>query len=473
MIIAKRTEEKIAAEFHGIQTRHRQERPLKSAVGLYQFSPAAIARPKTETDLVHIVQHAAQHQLRIRAIGAMHSAVPLPATEGLCVILDHYQKVLQVTDNLVTVQSGIQLHTLNNFLAEQGLALPVLGTIALQTVAGAISTGTHGGSLHHGSLSSYVTSMRIVRADGTVKTVDCSDDVFAGAAIALGALGLISTVTFRCVPAFSLRTSVHRLPMDKLLTDFDHIHRQNQYVDLRYSPITDQAHAALINPTVVPLSENGGWEAASIPRWQQRLTDETNKLAQRLFSTHRFNRLQRWGIQRYDQHVYAPAYGRSDFVLTHFDVTSTELLANGDRENLDPVADMEVAVPYHRAVEALATLRDYFARSQRYPCMHIHIRTQAAEPFWLSPTRGKPICWIEFWEYPRTGKFFAEMLQLLRPFDPVGHWGKQLPGPPSEQYAHWQSFVAIKQAWDPNGRFANAYLDTLFGNPSDASFTST
>ncbi|MEL6260393.1 MAG: FAD-binding protein [Cyanobacteria bacterium J06626_6] len=459
---------KTSTKPNGIHTRQHHELPLKSAVGLYQFSPAAIAQPATEADLIQIVRYAAQQQLRVRATGAMHSAVPLPATEGLCVALDRYQNVLQVTGNLVTVQSGIRLHILNDYLAQKGLALPILGTIALQTVTGAISTGTHGGSLYHASLSSYVESMRIIRADGSVVTVHRNDQVFAGAAIALGALGLISTITFRCIPAFSLCTSVHRMPMTALLTRFDDIHRQNQYVDLRYSPITDQAHAALINPSTVPLTSNGGWETTTTPHWQQRITDRTNKLAQRLFLTHRFNRLQRWGIQRYDRHIYAPAYGRSDFVLTHFDATSTELLANDARENLDPVADMEVAVPYKKAVTALATLRDYFGRSQRFPCMHIHIRTQAAEPFWLSPTRGQPICWLEFWEYPRTGKFFADMLRLLRPFDPVGHWGKQLPGPPQQQYPHWEDFVALKQDWDREGRFSNAYLEkAVFGNSFD------
>ena len=456
-----------------------EARPLlKSAVGLYQFSPKAVSRPTTEAEIVQIIQFAARHQLRVKAIGALHSVVPLPTTDGLCIALDQYNQVLEINNNLVTVQSGIRLWELNDVLADQGLALPILGTIAQQTVAGAISTGTHGGSLYHTSLSGYVQSMRMVRADGSVVEIDHTEEQFNAVAIALGTLGILSTITFQCVPAFSLQTEVHTLPMEELLTRFHEIHTHNQYVDIRYSPITDQAHTALINPTPEPLNENGGWHPTQTSPFVLVLTDWMNKLAQRLFLTHRFNRLQRWGIQHYDRSIYSSAYGRSDFVLTHFDSTSTDLMANEERGNLDPVADMEVAIPYDQACEALALIRDHFRTTQRFPCMHIHLRCEAAEPFWLSPTRGQPICWMEFWEYPLTGQFFQEMIDLLTPFNPRGHWGKQLPvmlgkSPAlqlSQQYTKWKDFIKIRHQWDPHGMFTNSYLDQVI---SDHAFCQT
>lgn len=434
---------------------------IKSAVGLYQFSPESVVRPFTEKGIAHVVRTAHENDMRVRVMGALHSAVPLAATEGICISLDRYNRVLSVKGNLVTVQAGIRLHELNDALATYGLALPTLGTIALQTVAGAISTGTHGGSLQRTSLSGYVEAMRMVRADGSVVEVEKGQSEFEGCAIALGLLGVISTVTFRCVPAFCLRSEIESLPMAELLERFDEIHTRNEYVDMRYSPITDKAHVVRMNRTQEPIA-NGGWQPGSSNRISHALTDTTNKLAQRLFLTHKVNWLQRWGIARYDRAIYTGAYGRSDFVLTHFDVTSTDLLANDERSQLDPVADMEVAVPYDLACEALATLRDYFQRSQRFPCMHIHLRTQAAESFWLSPTQGDRICWIEFWEYPITGHFFAEMMALLAPFEPRGHWGKQLPNEPSQLYAEWDKFAALKQAWDAQGTFSNNYLNRYF-----------
>ncbi|MEL7351404.1 MAG: D-arabinono-1,4-lactone oxidase [Cyanobacteria bacterium P01_A01_bin.116] len=459
------------------QTPASSARPcFTSAVGLYQFSPQQVCRPSTEQEIVQAVQQAAKEQVRVRAIGALHSAVPLPATEGLCLVLEDYCQVVKVEGLLVTVQSGMRLRSLNDFLATQGLALPTLGTIAEQSVAGAISTGTHGGSLHCQSLSGYVQSLSIVRADGRVIQLHRGEDVFNAGAIALGALGIISTVTFSCVRAFSLQTQVRTVPMPTLLETFEAIHQENQFVDMRYSPITDQVHMALINPMRSPslkrdanslnhhLNSSAQNTSSFYHKLTQTLTDKINKTAQKLFATHKFNALQRWGIQRYDRRLYAEVSGRSDFVLTHFDATSTDLLSNEAETNinLEPVADMEVAISYDLASAALRVLREHFQRSQRFPSMHIHLRTQAAEPFWLSPTCQEPICWLEFWEYPSTGKFFKEMLTLLKPFSPRGHWGKQLPANPAEQYARWSDFVDIRQQWDPKGMFSNAYLDSIF-----------
>jgi L-gulonolactone oxidase len=78
--------------------------------------------------------------------------------------------------------------------------------VTQQTVAGAVSTSTHGGSLEIGSVSDQVESLRLVRADGQVVEIDGTSDLFPAATVSLGLLGIISTVTFRCVPAFTLQS---------------------------------------------------------------------------------------------------------------------------------------------------------------------------------------------------------------------------------------------------------------------------
>jgi L-gulonolactone oxidase len=359
----------------------------------------------------------------------------------------------------------MKLWKLNQVLAEQGLALPILGTIVQQTVAGAISTGTHGGSLHHPSLSGYVQALRLVQADGSVLDCDRSQNIFNAVVISMGLLGIVSTVTFQCVPAFSLRSEVCPLPMEIFLQEFDQIQQSNQYVDMRYSPITDAVQMVLINPAAEPILENGGWQPTVKSKQEWKRTEWINKFAQRLFNTHKFNWLQRWGFEQYDKTVYASPYGSSDFVLTHFDATSDDLIGNGDLEDLDPVADMEIAIPYVQAQAALACLRDHFHKTNRYPSMHIHIRCAAADTLWLSPANGQAICWLEFWEYPCTGKFFQEMVELLKPFHFCAHWGKQIPVEPSylkQQFDRWTDFLELRQAWDPDRRFSNTCLDHYF-----------
>ncbi|MGA7933786.1 MAG: D-arabinono-1,4-lactone oxidase [Kovacikia sp.] len=443
-------------------------RPVfKSAVSLYSFSPTTVVHPTTEEEIVQAVKVAAQQKLTVRAIGALHSLAPIPATEGVCLVLDQYRNLVKIAGSCVTVQSGMKLWELNQVLAQYGLALPVLGTIVQQTVAGAISTGTHGGSVHHQSLSGYVQSLRLVRADGSVLELDRAHPLFNAVVISMGLLGIVSTVTFQCVPAFSLQSQVCALPMEQFLQRFDAIQQTNQYVDMRYSPITDTVQLVLINPSTQPILENGGWQQTVKSKQEWKRTDFINKVAQRLFNTHRFNWLQRWGFEQYDKTVYASPYGRSDFVLTHFDATSDELISNGTLDDLEPVADMELAISYAQAPAALACLRDYFHRTRRYPSMHIHLRCTAADEFWLSPAYGQAICWLEFWEYPCTGQFFQEMVELLKPFSVRGHWGKQIPVEPAYitgQYERWSSFLDLRQTWDPDRRFSNACLDHYFGS---------
>ncbi|MGA7937087.1 MAG: D-arabinono-1,4-lactone oxidase [Kovacikia sp.] len=438
---------------------------LKSAVCLYSFSPAAVVHPTTEEEIVQVVQAAAQQDLKVRAIGSLHSLAPIPATDGVCIVLEQYKNLVSIEGNLVTVQAGMKLWELNQVLAQHHLALPVMGTIVQQTVAGAISTGTHGGSLHHQSLSGYVQSLRLIRADGSVLELDRSNPLFNAVVISMGLLGIVSTVTFQCVPTFSLQSEVCAMPMEMFLQQFDHIQQTNQYVDMRYSPITDTVQLVLINPAAEPILENGGWQPTVKTKQEWKRTDFINKLAQRLFNTHKFNWLQRWGFAQYDQTVYTSPYGRSDFVLTHFDATSGELISNGDLEDLDPVSDMEIAIPYAQAQTVLTRLRDYFHKTRRYPSMHIHLRCTAADEFWLSPAYGQAICWLEFWEYPCTGKFFQEMVELLKPFHFRGHWGKQIPVDQAylkQQYDQWTNFLELRQTWDPDRMFSNICLDSYF-----------
>jgi FAD/FMN-containing dehydrogenase len=441
-------------------------RPVfKSSVSLYQFSPRAVVHPTSEAEIVQAVQMAARHRLKVRAIGALHSAAPIPATDGMCIVLDQYKDLVSVKGPLVTVQAGMRLWELNQVLAQHNLALPVLGTIVQQTVSGAISTGTHGGSLTCKSLSGYIHTLRLVRADGSVLELDRSHDLFNAVVISMGLLGIVSTVTFQCVPKFYLKSQVCRLPMALLLQQFDQIQRNHQYVDMRYSAITDSAHLVLID-SMLDSQENGGWTPTVKSKLAWKFTDSINKWAQRLFHTYRLNGLQRWCIECYDKTVYACPYGQSDFVLTHFDATSDDFIANGDLEDLDPVSDMEIAIPYSQATTALATIRNHFRTAQKYPSMHIHIRCSAADALWLSPAHGQAICWLEFWEYPRTGEFFREMVELLKPFNFRCHWGKQIPIDQDylkQQYEKWDDFIRLRQEWDPNGMFSNTCLECYFG----------
>src|SRR4029079_7891058 len=142
-------------------------------------------------------------------VGAGHSFSDLALTDGVLITLERMSAVLEAdrASGLVRVQAGITIHELSARLAEHGLAMENLGDIDVQSIAGAISTATHGTGALLKNIASQVAALKLVPAAGS--TLKCSPDddleVFRAARVGLGALGAVAEVTLRCVPAFALR----------------------------------------------------------------------------------------------------------------------------------------------------------------------------------------------------------------------------------------------------------------------------
>src|SRR5436305_3162920 len=193
--------------------------------GIQQCSPAAVEHPSTDLELSQLVKMAAGVGHRVKVVGAGHSFTDIACTSGYQLFLDQYNRVLSADreSGLVQVQAGITLQALNRELDRRGLALPNLGDIAYQSVAGAISTATHGTGIKLGGLATQVQAIELVAGDGSV--VSCSRDeepeLFRAGQVGLGALGILSTVTLQAVPAFNLRVVEQAMPMDKILDKID------------------------------------------------------------------------------------------------------------------------------------------------------------------------------------------------------------------------------------------------------------
>ena len=170
--------------------------------------PELYLLPESLSEIEKIIKLAGKCRRRITTTGAGHSPSTLTCTSSWLVNLDNYNRVLDINKEtgLVVAQSGIRLYQLCEELDRHGLAMPNLGSINQQSIAGAISTGTHGSSLRHGLMSENIPHLRITLADGTTRSCSSTEDpeLFRTALISLGALGIITEVTFRAVPAFSL-----------------------------------------------------------------------------------------------------------------------------------------------------------------------------------------------------------------------------------------------------------------------------
>jgi L-gulono-1,4-lactone dehydrogenase len=435
--------------------------------GPLPFRPAAIVHPQTEQEIVQVIRTAADSGVTARAIGSLHSLCPVPYTDGVCLVLDRYAQLVSVDGPLVTVQAGMTLRSLNQLLAERTLALPVGGSIVDQTVSGAISTATHGGSIHHGSLSDYVEAVRIVKADGTAVDIDRTQPVFEAAVVSLGLLGVVSTVTLRCVPSFSLQSRSVVRPAEEVLADFDGINRRSLHIDMLYFPITDQFEILVVDPLEGQSDVSHG-QADVVPPF--KTTGVAARLAHRVAIA--CIKTLAWLIQRFSlssiQRLvtgfsvgtsHRARAGRSDFVLAFGDRG-----ANAPRSPLT-IQDMEIAVPYDQARAAIAALRDLFRRTRKYPLLPLHIRCSPRSRHWLSPAYDRDVCWIELWQYPRSDRRLAEIHELMKPLRYRFHWGKETRADAdyiSGQYERWDDFVQLRHDWDPRGIFLNPYLDAFF-----------
>ncbi|KAI1851844.1 hypothetical protein JX266_002697 [Neoarthrinium moseri] len=175
----------------------------------FSWMPELYIQPESLEEIEHLVNLARKCRRRVTTVGCGHSPSAITCTSSWLVNLDNYNKILASdhTTGIVTMQSGIRLYQLSAELEKLGLAMPNLGSINHQSIAGAISTGTHGSSLQHGLLSEDILSLRITLADGTTKKCsrDENTELFRASLISLGALGIITEITFKAVPAYTLK----------------------------------------------------------------------------------------------------------------------------------------------------------------------------------------------------------------------------------------------------------------------------
>ena len=180
---------------------------VRNWAGNQRWIAAGRAEPRATEEVAEVVRDAAGSARRVKAIGAGHSFTATASTDGVQLSLDRMAGVLEVdaATGRVRVEAGIRLHALNEALAGAGLALPNLGDIDRQSIAGAVATATHGTGLELGNLATTVVGMEVVSGTGEVVRLD--GELLRVARVGLGALGIVTEVTLQCVPAFRLHAA--------------------------------------------------------------------------------------------------------------------------------------------------------------------------------------------------------------------------------------------------------------------------
>jgi len=415
--------------------------------------PAAVDHPASEEELVALVRQAAAEGRPVKVVGSGHSFTDIAVTRGRLVVLDRYDRVLHVdTDRFqVTVQAGIPLQRLNLELDRRGLAMPNLGDIAYQTVAGATSTATHGtGGLLTG-LAAQIVALRLVTADGSVLACSAEEEpeVFHCARVGLGALGIVSTVTLQVVPAFRLEVVEQPERVDALLVDLDTHVDGNDHFEFFWVPHTGWALTKRNNRTEEPLDRRPRWK-----EWRDDVLVENIAFG----AVCRLGRTRPQWVPRLARAL--PSSGRVSYVDDSYRVFASPRLVR--------FYEMEYAVPREACAEALQRVRAFVKERDLKLSFPVEVRFTAADDIPLSTAYGRPSAYlaVHVFEGMPYHEYFEGVERIMDDYGGRPHWGKlhfQTAATLAERYPEWERFQAVRRRLDPEGRFANDYTRRVLG----------
>ncbi len=422
--------------------------------GDQRCSPAAIERPGTREELVAVVRRAAERGLTVRAVGSGHSFTEIALTDGVAVDLGRLDRVLEVDRGagLVRVEAGIVLGELNRRLDQLGLALANLGDIDRQTLAGSISTGTHGTGARSPSISAQVEAVELVLADGSSLEISAAFDpaALAGARIGLGALGLIYAVTVRVVPAFTLSRVDRPRPLAETLADLDRLNEELDHFEFYVFPHTEIALCRETRRTDEPPQPRG---RAAVYAREVALENWGGQLLA-LAGRHLPSQVPRLA------RIAAGGVGRSTKVDRSFRVFASERRIK--------FTEMEYGIPREHAAEAVRRVLDVAARARPPVAFPIEVRFAPADDALLSTAHGRDSCYVAVHQ-DRTldwRPYFQAVEAVMDSYGGRPHWGKrhfQTAATLAPRYPRWDDFIALRERLDPEGVFVNDYVGRVLG----------
>ena len=412
--------------------------PRTNWAGNYTYSAPNLIEPQSAGD----VQAAVRDHRHLRALGSRHSF------NGIADSVDSQLapaalKSIEIDSpaRTVTVGAGVRYGDLAPLIDARGFALHNLASLPHISVAGAIATATHGSGIQNGNLTTAVSAFEFVAANGEFVRLSRADhpDVFSGAAVHLGALGVLTRVTLDMQPTYQVAQTV--------------------FLDLPFAQL--EHHLADVFSSGYSVSLFTDWQQSRATQlWIKRRTDRSAPALGPDFYGARPATVKMHPITGHPADacteqlgIPGPWYER----LPHF------------RMNFTPSSGRELQTEYfvpldrgYQAIRAVETLRDRIT-----PHLFVtELRTIAADDLWMSMAHQRLSLAIHFtWkpEWPAVRRILPAIEAKLAPFGPRPHWAKlfTIPGPTLDrQYPRLPDFRALAAKYDPDGKFRNEFLQT-------------
>ena len=421
--------------------------------GNQKANPVSIDAPRSVGELAALVASASGKGQKVKAVGSGHSFTSAAATNGRMIRLENLSGILHIdhASCQVTVGAGTRLSDLNMLLHAEGLALANLGDIAYQTVAGAISTSTHGTGKALTGLAGQVVAMKLINGQGEI--IECSKSlnphIFDVARVSVGALGIITEYTLQAVPSFRLRALEQPMRLDDVLENAHDLASAHDHFEFFWIPHTKWALTKRNNRTedeLQPLPRVKGW------------------IEKTFMENYAFGALCRVGRARPSLiprlATALPSSGSREYVDQSFKIFASPRIVR--------FYEMEHALPVEGLVPALREIRAMVDRKGYLLNFPVEVRFTKGDDVPLSTAFGRDSAYIAVHVYKgmECEPFFRDVEDILRAYDARPHWGKMHYRDAEELsklYPRWDEFIALRNQLDPQRTFSNVYSDTVFG----------
>lgn len=416
-------------------------------------SPRDVIAATDPQQVANVVARAAADGRTVRMVGAGHSFTTTAVANDIMLTPGNLNRVRSVdaTAGRITVDAGINLTVLCEELDARGLALTNMGDVRVQTIAGALQTGTHGSGLNSGTFAEMVTELEVVLADGTVTTVDAKNDpeLFNAARVGLGAFGIVTAVTLAVEPRFRLHAHEFPATIDEVTESFDAWTEHHDHVEFYWFPHTDRClvkHNDRTYDEPQPPGKFADW-------WEERFLANTV-----------FGAMCRLGRA-------APGYipilnktaGR---VLSSREYVNDSWLVFTSPRNVK-FKEMEYALPRSALLPALARIRKLIDDQHWRISFPVEVRSVPADSAWLSPATERDTGYLAFHAFDRTDHdWFVAVEEVLREYNGRPHWGKMHTRSHDDlapAYPRWTDVMRVRDRVDPHRVFANDYTRTVLG----------
>ncbi len=388
------------------------------------------AAPASEDELCSLVSSAAARGLNVRVAGSGHSFTPVALTNGLHLSLANIEGIRHIDHERkrVTAGAGTTVNAFGKALRAAGLSMVNQGDIDSQSIAGALTTGTHGTGLHLGNLASSIVGMKLVQPNGNLITVDESTpELLQAGRVSLGVLGIVSEITLQVTDSFNLHERIWREDFESLMERHDELAQKHRHFSFFWCPTERSRHCYCL-PDTAATSTSG------------RTTDVCE-------------------VKVMDITERAPFESAFEKVAYSSDVYPIEYLPN--------FHELEYAVPLVHAKAALRAVRKTMLEDFPEAIYPIEYRFTAGDGAWLSPFFEQDSVTISVSGEPGTDywDFLRAVDAILRSYGGRPHWGKLhfLTGADvAAIYPRAQDFRALRRELDPQGVYLSEHLSPLF-----------